>query len=262
MPTYLADILAAHRARAEADGRALPDLVEQAAGTPPPRDFTGALRGDGLACIAEVKRRSPSKGDLDPDLQADLLAKEYVTGGAACLSVLTDVEFFGGSTADLAAARQASGLPVLRKDFTVQEADVADARLMGADAVLLIAAALSDAELAACAALAHELGLAALVEVHDGEELARALSAGALLVGVNQRDLRTFQVDHERACALAASIPADVVAVAESGIRDEADARRLAEAGYDAILVGETLVRSADRPAQLRQLVGHAVGTR
>ena len=262
MPTYLADILAAHRARAEADGRALSDLVEQAASTPPPRDFVGALRVDGLSCIAEIKRRSPSKGDLDPGLQADLVAKDYVAGGAACLSVLTDVDFFGGSVADLAAAREASGLPVLRKDFTVQQADVADARLMGADAVLLIAAALSDDELRACAALADELGLAALVEVHDEEELARALGAGAGLVGVNQRDLRTFQVDHERACALAARIPPGVVAVAESGIRDADDARRLADAGYDAVLVGETLVRAADRPAQLRALVGHPVGTR
>jgi indole-3-glycerol phosphate synthase len=262
MPTYLADIVAAHRARAEADGRALPDLVEQAAGTPAPRDFTGALRVDGLSCIAEIKRRSPSKGDLDPGLQADLVAKDYVTGGAACLSVLTDVDFFGGSPNDLAAAREASGLPVLRKDFTVQEADVVDARLMGADAVLLIAAALSDDELQACRARADELGLAALVEVHDEEELARALGTGAGLIGVNQRDLRTFQVDHERACALAARIPPGVVAVAESGIRDAADARRLAEAGYDAILVGETLMRAADRPAQLRELVGHPVGTR
>jgi indole-3-glycerol phosphate synthase len=262
MPTYLADILAAHRARAQADCRALPDLVEQAATTAPPRDFAGALRGNGLACIAEIKRRSPSKGDLDPGLKADLVAKDYVTGGAACLSVLTDVEFFGGSPADLVTARRASGLPVLRKDFTVQEADVADARVMGADAVLLIAAALTDAELTACAALAEELGLAALVEVHDEEELTRALGAGAALVGVNQRDLRTFQVDHERACALAAQIPSGVIAVAESGIRDEADALRLAEAGYDAILVGETLVKAADRPAQLRELVGHAVGAR
>jgi indole-3-glycerol phosphate synthase len=262
MPSYLADILAAHRTRAEGDGRALPDLVEQAAGMPPPRDFAGALRGDGLSCIAEIKRRSPSKGILDPDLEADRVAKDYVAGGAACLSVLTDADFFGGSAADLAAASASSGLPMLRKDFTVQEADVADARLMGADAVLLIAAALSDDELAACAALAEQLGLAALVEVHDEEELTRALDAGAGLVGVNQRDLRTFQVDHERACALAARIPPGVVAVAESGIRDDADARRLAEAGYDAILVGETLVRASDRPAQLRDLVGHRVGTR
>ncbi len=262
MPTYLADIVAAHRARADTDGRALSDLVEQAANTPAPRDFVGALRVDGLSCIAEIKRRSPSKGDLDPGLQADLVAKDYVAGGAACLSVLTDVDFFGGSVADLAAAREASGLPVLRKDFTVQQADVADARLMGADAVLLIAAALSDDELRVCAALADQLGLAALVEVHDEEELARALDAGAGLVGVNQRDLRTFQVDHERACALAARIPSGVVAVAESGIRDADDARRLADAGFDAILVGETLMRAADRPAQLRALVGYAVGTR
>lgn len=262
MPSYLADIVASHRARAEADGRPLADLLEQAAGTPPPRDFAGALRGNGLACIAEVKRRSPSKGDLDPGLQPDLVAKEYATGGAACLSVLTDSVFFGGSAADLVAARQASGLPVLRKDFTVQEADVADARLMGADAVLLIVAALSDAELKVCGARAAELGLAALVEVHDEEELTRALAVGARLVGVNQRDLRTFEVDHERACALAARIPSEVVAVAESGIRDAADARRLAEAGYDAVLVGETLVRAGDRPAALRALVGHTVGTR
>jgi indole-3-glycerol phosphate synthase len=262
MSTYLADILTAHRARAAADDRALPDLVEQAATMPPPRDFAGALGGAGLSCIAEVKRRSPSKGDLDPGLQADLVAKDYVAGGASCLSVLTDVDFFGGSVADLGVAREASGLPVLRKDFTVQEADVVDARLMGADAVLLIAAGLTDAELTAFATRAASLGLAALVEVHDEEELARALAAGAGLVGVNQRDLRTFEVDHDRACALAARIPSGVVAVAESGIRDAADARRLAEAGYDAILVGETLVRAQDRPAQLRELVGHPVGTR
>jgi indole-3-glycerol phosphate synthase len=262
MPSYLADILASHRARAEADRRPLGDLVEQAASTPPPRDFAGALRGDGLSCIAEIKRRSPSKGDLDPGLRPNLVAAEYVDGGAACLSVLTEVDFFGGSAADLASARRASGLPVLRKDFTVQPADVADARLMGADAVLLIAAALDDEVLCACAALAAHLGLAALVEVHDAEELERALAAGSLLVGVNQRDLRTFGVDHERACALAARIPPGIVAVAESGIRDAADARRLAEAGYDAILVGETLLRATDRVALLKDLVGHPVGTR
>jgi indole-3-glycerol phosphate synthase len=262
MPTYLADILTAHRARAAADGRTLSDLVEQAAAAPAPRDFTAALRVEGLSCIAEVKRRSPSKGDLDPGLQPDLVAKEYVAGGAACLSVLTDQEFFGGSAADLASARQASGLPVLRKDFTVQEADVADARLLGADAVLLIAAALEDEVLRRCLDLAEELGLAALVEVHDESELDRALEAGSRLVGVNQRDLRTFAVDHERAGTLAARIPSTVVAVAESGIRDGDDARRLAAAGYDAILVGETLVRSGDRVAQLRALVGHPVGAR
>jgi indole-3-glycerol phosphate synthase len=262
MPTYLADILASHRARAAADDRPLSDLLQRAAAAPPLRDFAGALRGDGLTCIAEIKRRSPSKGDLDPALQPDLVAKEYVAGGAACLSVLTDVDHFGGSPADLASARQASGLPVLRKDFTVQEADVVDARLMGADAVLLIVAALDDDELRRCAGRAAELGLATLVEVHDEAELERALAAGARIVGVNQRDLHTFEVDHERACALAGRIPAGVLAVAESGIRGTGDARRLAGAGYDAILVGEALVRSGDRAGALRGLVGHPVGAR
>ena len=262
MPSYLADILAAHRARAAGDVRPLGELVEEAKAVSAPRDFAGALRGGGLGCIAEIKRRSPSKGDLDPGLQPELVAKEYLAGGAACLSVLTEKDSFGGSPADLVAARRASGLPVLRKDFTVQEADVADARLMGADAVLLIAAALHDDELTRCASLADELGLAALVEVHDREELARAVGAGARLIGVNQRDLRTFTVDHERACALATHIPGGTVAVAESGIRDAEDARRLADAGYDAILVGETLMRAEDRVSQLRALVGHPVGAR
>jgi indole-3-glycerol phosphate synthase len=262
MPTYLADILAAHRARAAQDRRPLTELVQRAAGTPAPRDFTGALQADGLSCVAEIKRRSPSKGALNLELQPDLVAKEYVAGGAAGLSVLTDVAFFGGSAADLSAARQAAGLPVLRKDFTVQEADVADARIMGADAVLLIVAALDDDELRRLAALAAELDLAALVEVHDDDELERALAAGARLVGVNQRDLRTFAVDHERACALAARIPAGVTALAESGIRDADDARRLADAGYDAVLVGEALVRAEDRAAALRTLVGHPVAPR
>ncbi len=265
MPSYLVDILASHRARARADRRDPDELVAQAerAGTlPPPRDFAGALRSGGLSCIAEIKRRSPSAGDLDPDLLADQVAKEYAAGGASCLSVLTDREFFGGSVDDLRTARQACGLPVLRKDFTVAEVDVVDARLMGADAVLLIAAALDDDELRRFGARAGALGLAALVEVHDDEELDRALAAGARLVGVNQRDLRTFAVDHDRAAALAARIPRDVVAVAESGIRDGDDARRLADAGYDAILVGETLVRATDRAAALQALTGYPIGHR
>jgi indole-3-glycerol phosphate synthase len=190
------------------------------------------------------------------------VAKEYAAGGAACLSVLTDEQFFGGTAEDLVSARRACGLPVLRKDFTVQEADVADTRMMGADAVLLIVAALSDEELRRFRTRADELGLAALVEVHDDEELDRALAAGARIVGVNQRDLRTFAVDQDRARVLAARIPADVVAVAESGIRDAGDAQRLADAGYDAILVGETLVRASDRGAALRGLLGHPVAPR
>jgi indole-3-glycerol phosphate synthase len=262
MPSYLADIIAAHRARAAGDDRPVDVLFERAAATVAPRDFAGALGGSGLTCVAEIKRRSPSKGDLDPGLQPDVVAKEYAAGGAACLSVLTDEDHFGGSPDDLAAARRACGLPALRKDFTVQEADVADARLMGADAVLLIVAALSDDELRRFAARAEELGLAALVEVHDEAELRRALAAGAQVIGVNQRDLRTFTVDHDRARALARRIPPDVLAVAESGIRGADDARRLAEAGYDAILVGETLVRASDRGAALRDLVGHPVARR
>jgi indole-3-glycerol phosphate synthase len=262
MPTYLADILTAHRARAAADGRDAGRLAAEASNLAPTRDFAGPLRTGTLTCIAEIKRRSPSKGDLATDLQAELVAKEYVAGGAACLSVLTDADYFGGSPTDLVQASDASGLPVLRKDFTVQEADIVDARLMGADAVLLIAAALTDDELTRFSARARSLGLAALVEVHDQVELARALRAGATLVGVNQRDLHTFEVDHDRACALAAAIPADVTAVAESGIRTGDDARRLAQAGYDAILVGETLVRASDRPAALRDLIGHPVGPR
>ena len=262
MPTYLADILATHRARAQDDHRDVHELALLADRLPPPRPFSAALTGETISCIAEVKRRSPSKGDLDPDLQPDVLAKEYVAGGAACLSVLTDAQYFGGSAADLNAAREACGLPVLRKDFTVQEADVIDARLMGADAVLLIVAALDDGELTRCVVRAESLGLAALVEVHDETELGRALQSGARLVGVNQRDLRTFAVDHDRACALAARIPDGVTAVAESGIRDADDARRLADAGYDAVLVGETLVRSRDRAATLRSLIGYPVGAR
>jgi indole-3-glycerol phosphate synthase len=262
MPSYLADILATHRADAGRDVRDLDDLAAQAASVPAPRDFAAALRGRGISCIAEIKRRSPSKGDLDPDLAPDLVAKDYVVGGASCLSVLTDARYFGGSADDLRAARAACDLPVLRKDFTVSELDVVDARLMGADAVLLIVAALTDEELERFHRRATTFGLAALVEVHDEAELDRALSAGARLIGVNQRDLRTFAVDHDRARALAARIPADVVAVAESGIRDGDDARRLADAGYDGILVGETLVRAADRAAALRALIGHRVAAR
>jgi indole-3-glycerol phosphate synthase len=263
--TYLTGILAAHRGRAAADTRRLDDLVAEALSSEPPRSFSGPLSvstGGGLAVIAEVKRRSPSKGDLDAGLDPAKVAAAYEAGGAACVSVLTDDEFFGGSRADLVAARAACGLPVLRKDFTVSGADVCDARLMGADAVLLIAAALSDEELVAFLSLAQELSLDALVEVHDEPELERALDAGAELVGVNQRDLTTFSVDHDRAARLVPLIPSEVVAVAESGIRDEDDARRLAEAGYQAVLVGESLLRAPDRSAAVAAIAGHRVGVR
>jgi indole-3-glycerol phosphate synthase len=184
----------------------------------------------------------------------DVLAKEYVDGGARCLSVLTDAEFFGGSPADLIAARSVVDVPVLRKDFTVCAADVCDARLMGADAVLLIAAALDDAELSELHELAERIGLDALVEVHDEAELERALGAGATLVGVNQRDLVTFEVDTNRAVRVAGVIPDGIVKVAESGVRDGRDASRLRDAGYDAVLVGESLVTADDPGAAVRGL--------
>ncbi|HEY5108985.1 MAG TPA: indole-3-glycerol phosphate synthase TrpC [Acidimicrobiales bacterium] len=270
MPAYLDSILVAHRAAAAADGRDVAQVTEAAllylagqrstTGPTAPRDFVSALQAGraarGMAVISEIKRRSPSKGDLDPTLDPASVACDYEAGGASCLSVLTDAEFFGGSRADLEAARSACSLPVLRKDFTVGPLDVCDARLMGADAVLLIVAALDDAELAELLALARQLALAPLVEVHDESELDRALAVGARLVGVNQRDLRTFEVDRERALRMGERMPDGVVAVAESGIRDAADVERLAAVGYTAVLVGETLVRSADRSSAVDGLLG------
>jgi indole-3-glycerol phosphate synthase len=253
--TYLDTIVAAHRAAAARDERPLGELVEQARALPATRGFAAALGDAGsLSVISEIKRRSPSKGDLFPDLDPAELARAYEAGGASCLSVLTDVDFFGGSVADLSAARAACVLPVLRKDFTVDERDVVDARLMGADAVLLIVASLTDVELRSFHDLAVSLGLDALVEVHDADELDRALAVGATLIGVNQRDLATFSVDRELAAKLRPLMPDDAVTVAESGVRDADDARALRAAGYDAVLVGETLVTSADPAAAVREL--------
>jgi len=263
--TYLSGILAAHRVRAGADDRDLDDLVARAQSCPSTRPFAPSLAvatGGELAVIAEVKRRSPSKGPLDTGLDPAAVARDYEAGGATCLSVLTDEEFFAGSPADLVAARSACGLPVLRKDFTVSPADVCDARLMGADAVLLIVAALSDEDLSEFLGLARELTLDALVEVHDEAELERALEAGAELVGVNQRDLTTFAVDRGRALRMVRTIPPEVVAVAESGIRDGSDAAVLADAGYQGVLVGESLVCAPDRGAAVGALTGHRVGGR
>lgn len=255
MSTYLDRIVAAHRQSAAADTRPLERLIDEARATATDvRPFRDALAGEGLSVVAEIKRRSPSKGDLAPDLVPSVLAKSYAEGGAACVSVLTDAEFFGGTSADLAEARAAVDLPVLRKDFTVSERDVCDARLMGADAVLLIVAALDDAELRAFSELAAELRLAALVETHDEREVERALAAGASIVGVNQRDLVTFEVDTDRAVRVAAVIPDAVAKVAESGIGGGVDAARLRDAGYDAVLVGESLVRSDDPAVAVRRL--------
>ena len=254
-PTYRDAILARPRAEAADDRRSTDELVARATDRPATRGFAAALRAAaGLGVIAEVKRRSPSKGPLFADLDPAALAGQYEQGGATCLSVLTDGESFGGSAGDLAAARAGCRLPVLRKDFTVSANDVVDARLMGADCVLLIAAALGQDELARFHDLALDLGLDALVEVHDEAELERALAVGARLVGVNQRDLVTFEVDHERAVRMAAAFPADVVSVAESGVRGPEDAAALADAGYDAVLVGESLVTSGDPAAAVAAL--------
>jgi indole-3-glycerol phosphate synthase len=254
---YLERILERHREIAAADRRSLAPLLTAVSEAPPARGFCRALgERRALGVIAEIKRRSPSKGDLATGLDPADLAGAYERGGAACLSVLTDEEFFGGSADDLRAARAACALPVLRKDFTVCELDVVDARLMGADCVLLIAAALDRSELADLHALAIEIGLDVLVEIHGESELEHALGAGASLIGVNQRDLVTFEVDHERAERMGGLIPADAVKVAESGVRDGSDARRLRAAGYDAVLVGETLVTSEDPAATIADLIG------
>jgi indole-3-glycerol phosphate synthase len=264
--TYLDEIVAAHRARRTTDGRPLEDLLASARRAPPVRGFRAAIAAaasaGAAALVTEVKRRSPSRGDLAADLDPAGLAQTYATAGAAALSVLTDQENFGARLEDLPRARAACGLPALRKDFTVSEHDVCDARLMGADAVLLIAAVLSDDELAAFSALARDLELDVLVEVHDERELERALSSGAELVGVNQRDLTTFEVDPRRAERVVASIPRGVLAVAESGIRTGADAERLAAAGFDALLVGEALVTAPDPDAATRAMVGRPIGRR
>ena len=253
--TYLDNILAWHRQRAAADSRALDALVEQAMHCTPPRGFARAIQATPhLAVIAEIKRRSPSKGDLNASLDASEMARSYQTGGASCLSVLTDVPHFGGSVADLQTARGACSLPVIRKDFTVDVRDVLDARIMGADCVLLIAAALSADELMAFIQMAKIIDIDALVEVHDERELEMAMEAGATLVGVNQRDLVTFAVDHERAVRMGQLIPPHLTKVAESGVRGREDAMSLRAAGYDAVLVGEHLVTASDPTQALTDL--------
>jgi len=255
MATYLDRILAAHRDAAAADPRPLDALLDAALACSPARGFSAAVAAaDGLAVIAEVKRASPSKGDLYRNLDPAAVAAAYAAGGATCLSVLTDEAWFAGSAQDLQLARAAVDVPVLRKDFTVAAADVCDARTMGADCVLLIAAALDDVELTELHALAVEVGLDVLVEIHDEPELERALSAGATLIGVNQRDLVTFEVDTDRAVRMAPQMPDGVIRVAESGVRGVADAARLADAGYDAVLVGESLVTAGDHGAAVAAL--------
>ena len=235
----------------------MPELIEATKTISRSRGFAKRLIDDSknaLAVIAEIKRRSPSRGLLSTELEPKVIAEQYEHAGASCISVLTDSEFFGGSVADLKSARGAVDLPVLRKDFTVSLNDICDAKLMGADCVLLIVAALKKTELAEFHNFASELGLDVLVEVHDEPELNLALEIGAKMIGVNQRNLKTFEVDHQRAVNIARKIPSSVVRVAESGVRTREDAIRLRDAGYHAILVGESLVTSKNIATTLNDL--------
>jgi len=254
---YLDEILAQHREVASRDSRSLSGLIEATRTISNSRGFAKRLIEDSknaLAVIAEIKRRSPSRGLLSHDLDPKVVAQQYKDAGASCISVLTDFDFFGGSVDDLKSARGAVDLPVLRKDFTVSLNDICDAKLMNADCILLIVAALNKFELAEFHNFALELGLDVLVEIHDEPELDLALEVGAKMIGVNQRNLRTFEVDQQRAVRIAKKIPGSVVRVAESGVRTRDDALQLRDAGYHAVLVGETLVTSKNIAMTLNEL--------
>jgi indole-3-glycerol phosphate synthase len=262
MPVFLDQIVTSTRERVSEAKRAadLRDL-ERRAERHVPRGFRRALEEKsrtGLAVVAELKKASPSKGLIRAEFRAEELAKELEAAGAAALSVLTDEEFFQGSLKNLRAASAAVKIPCLRKDFIVDEFQLLEARANSADAILLIVAALTNVELNRLARGARLNGLDVLCEVHDEAELQRALDAGCDLIGVNTRDLRTFKVDAETAFRLAERIPKNVVRVAESGIRSGEDIARLRAAGYQAFLIGETLMR-AERPGEaLRELMASA----
>ena len=243
--------------------RALPELRERSAvlerlaadNLSEHRDFAAALYNT-PAIIAEVKKASPSRGLLAPDFSPVRTAQQYQQGGAVAISVLTDQEFFQGSLADLEAARAACHLPILRKDFTIDPLHIIEAAAHGADAILLIAAILDSTEMRTLRELAESLGMAALVEVHTADELQATIDSGARIIGVNNRDLHTFHVRLELSLELAESIPSEATRVAESGIFTAADVRRLGDAGYQAFLVGEALMKASDPAEALRSLRG------
>ena len=236
--------------------RSLAELERLAGNQPPPRRLRQALRMPGrVTAIAEFKRRSPSLGWIREGAEVAEIARGYAVAGAAALSVLTDEPFFGGALVDLGRARAVVDRPILRKDFIVDEYQVIEARAAGADAILLIVAALDDATLRTLFAACGRWGLEALIETHDAEEVSRAVALGAGIIGVNHRDLQTFTLDRELAIRLRPQIPRETVLVAESGIRDAADLTRMGQAGIDAVLVGETLMRAPDPGAKLSELL-------
>lgn len=249
VPDILARIVDTKRSELALLAHSRADLERQAASRAPARDFRTALLANKPAVIAEIKKASPSKGVFLKDYDPASIARAYSDGGAACLSVLTDRDYFQGSLSDLNAARDAVSLPVLRKDFTVDELHVIEAAANNADAILLIAAILTESEMRRLRELAASLGMAALVEVHDGEELKAAIGSGATIIGVNNRNLHTFEVSLDTSLILVDRIPATAVKVAESGIHSRTDVATLAAAGYQAFLVGEHLMKSGD-PAQ------------
>lgn len=257
--TVLDDICAETRLRVQARKSELPEaaLEEQLGGRAESRPFTESLSRPGMSVIAEFKRRSPAAGEIRPGASVEEIAAAYGQSGAAALSVLTEEGSFGGSLDDLRSARGASSLPLLRKDFMVDPYQVVEAAVAGADAILLIVAALNDDELALLNARAEGLGLDVLVEVHDAAELSRALAVlDPELIGINNRDLRDFSVDTSRTEALMADIPAGKTVVSESGIRTRDEVERLEMAGVDAVLVGESLMRAPDPGEALAGLLG------
>jgi indole-3-glycerol phosphate synthase len=259
-PDILKRIIARKREEVRERKAQLPQaaLEDRLATSKPSRGFAARLEervaSGGAAVIAEIKRASPSKGLLRADLEPDQIARDYAVGGATCLSVLTDRDFFRGDDDDLIAARAACNLPVIRKDFVVDPYQVVEARALGADCILLIVACLDDEALRALAALASALGLDVLTEVHDAQELDRALAVPGRLIGINNRDLRTFAVDLRTTLDLVSRIPDDRVVVTESGIHSADDVALMRANGVNAFLVGESLMRAEDPGAQLAML--------
>jgi indole-3-glycerol phosphate synthase len=255
--TCLGEIVAARR-RAVEEAQAsvaLETLQRAAAARAERRDFAAALSRGALQVIAELKRASPSRGVMREDFRRDDIARSYEAAGASALSVLTEERYFLGSLEDLEAARAAVRLPVLRKDFIIADYQIYESVAAGADALLLIVAALSDEDLRSFLERCRDLRIAALVEVHDQIELRRAVQAGAAIIGVNNRDLKTLEMDLTTSFRLRAGIPADCIAVSESGIKTWEDLRRIAQAGYHAVLIGERFMTAADPGLALRQLL-------